>query len=237
MTTTPVPGLGRREHFDDRSRAYPIRARLTAAHFRTPRSFTWACSTVLDQGSEGSCVGHAWAHEIAARPKVHPADHALAMRIYNRAQQTDPWADTPPAEGTDVLDGAKAGVEFGYYSEYRWAFGLEEVVATIGYLGPVVLGISWYDGMFAPDARGLIAITGQVAGGHAILANGVNVRWPATLPIAQRSFANLNQDVSTVRLHNSWGAAWGVGGEAFLRLSDLQRLLSQGGEACIPTRK
>lgn len=172
----------------------------------------------LDQGTEGACVGFAWAHEIAARPWSDPNitdDYAIA--IYRWAQQNDEW----PGEnysGTSVLAGAKAVTEWlSRIKEYRWAFGLDDVRRTIGYKGPVVLGINWYEGMFRPDSTGRIQPTGSLMGGHAILAYRVDER------------------NKRIYLWNSWGQDWWEGGPwCFLTFEDLGRLLSEQGEACIP---
>ncbi len=200
-----VPGL------DPRNRDYPIRTLLGP---KPPRSYTWSCGTWLDQGSEGACVGHAWAHEAAARPVVRPADSALAFGLYRRAQQLDPW----PGEdysGTSVLAGAKAAREKGLLTEFRWAFGLDDLLSAVSRHGPVVLGVNWYEGMF-DTTNGFLSVSGRLAGGHAILATGVRLRDESVL------------------LHNSWGQGWGVNGKARIRFADLQTLLSQDGDVCVP---
>ena len=209
------PRLGRLPDFDERSRAFPIMATIEAT---TPRSYTWSCPIVLDQGSEGSCVGHAWAHEIAARPGTWQASSYLARLIYKEAQKIDPWPGET-YEGTSVLAGAKISTSLGHYREYRWAFGLQDLILALGYKGPAVLGVNWYSGFYSPDSKGIIHPTGSVVGGHAILANGVSV--PKRL----------------VRLHNSWGTGYGINGECFISFDDLGRLLSEGGEACIPVTR
>lgn len=212
--------LGRVPEFDERSRAFPIRSLLPP---RAPRSYTWSCKATLDQGTEGACVGFSWTHERIARPVVGWGDAAAARSLYHAAQGLDPWAGgaypgaDPFYEGTSVLAGAKAAQNAGHFTEYRWAFGLDDVLLTLGYRGPVVLGLDWHEDMFDPDADGLLHVSGGVAGGHAILANGVSVRR------------------RLVRLHNSWGADWGLDGEAFIGFDDLDRLLAADGEACIPT--
>jgi hypothetical protein len=215
-----VKGLGRLPQFDERSRSFPIRT-LVATY--APRSYTWSCGAVLDQGAEGSCVGHAWAHELIARPLVMASITQLfAVSVYHEAQRIDEWPGgsylgaSPRYEGTSVLAGAKVIQREGYIAEYRWAFGLDDRVLALGYKGPAVLGIDWHESMFDPDASGLLHVTGSAVGGHAILANGVS--------IAKR----------LVRLHNSWGPDWGLNGEAFISFDDLRALLGRGGEACIP---
>jgi hypothetical protein len=205
------PRLDRREQFDERSRAFPIRALVPTK----PRSYTWRCCVTLDQGREGACVGFAWAHEVSARPLELRQETSDALWFYREAQKVDEW----PGEnysGTSVLAGAKVVQREGFLTEYRWAFGLQDLVLALGYKGPAVLGIPWYEGMYEPDPKGIIRPTGRVAGGHAILANGVNVKR------------------ELVRLHNSWGPDYGLGGSAFISFGDLERLLHEDGEACIP---
>ena len=196
--------------FDERSRQFPIMAIVDRTE---PRPYTWACSVCLDQGREGACVGHAFAHEAAARPVVREADSDLAFRLYYRAQDLDgmPWT-----EGTSIIAGAKAAREAGYLNEFRWGFGLKDCLAGVSRKGPAVLGLNWYEGMFDPDKNGMLHVSGDIAGGHAILMTGVSVK---------------NR---TVTLHNSWGSDWGVNGKAKLSWDDLDRLLDEDGECCIP---
>lgn len=208
-------GLGRKPEFDPRSRNFPVRALLQAN--KPLRSYTWSCASYLDQGFEGACVGYSFTHEAAARPaKIKDVNNQIAQAIYRRAQDLDEWEGSD-YEGTSVLAGAKSAVEKGWYTGYTWGFGLEDVLRTIGYRGPVVLGINWYEGMGDVDRRtGFIQVTGGVMGGHAILANGVNIK------------------EKKVRLHNSWGPKWGWGGDCFITFEDLDRLLHEQGEACVP---
>jgi len=164
-------------------------------------------------------------------------DNDFALHVYHRAQELDSIPGTD-YEGTSVLAGAKAVAEYrndqglSYIGGYRWAFGPEDVVRTIGYKGPVVLGITWYDNMYDPDENNYIHADGPVAGGHCILANGfrfrkVDRKGPAT-------YDNLDKEKSRIRVHNSWGQDWGVNGEGFITIEDLEKLLDDG-EACIPT--
>ncbi len=208
------PRLDRVPFFDERSRSFPVRTLLQS---RKPRSYTWRITSgVLDQGREGACVGFAWAAELAARPlEVKGVTDATALNIYRRAQEIDEW----PGEaysGSSVLAGAKVVQEQRRIGEYRWCFSLEDALDALGYLGPLVLGINWHQNMYVPDAQGFIHPTGPVAGGHAILARGINVK---------QGF---------VTLRNSWGPGYGNGGDCRLSFDDLGVLLSAGGEACVP---
>lgn len=237
MTSGSANRFGRIPEFDERSKNYQIRSLLTVEQLNRPRSYTWACDTYLDQGWEGACVGFGIAHEVAARPKPIPMDFAKARAIYKRAQQLDPWPGEA-YEGTSVLAGMKAAVEFGYFQEYRWAGAgsgnsLEDLIVAVGYRGPAVLGTNWYSGMVESDSTDFIHVTGDVVGGHCYLLRGVACRWPANIPVDWRRFANLDLDKSYGKIRNSWGSQHSTS-DCFITFRDLQRLLWEAGEACIP---
>jgi len=180
----------------------------------------------LDQGAEGECVGFGWADFLAAAPKPQTlnlgsgADDEASEpeTIYRLAQQYD---GSPPDEqsGASVTGGAQAAKSLGHIVSYSWCLnGVSDVVAALRSHGPVVLGTNWLQSMFTPDASGRIHATGAVAGGHCYLAVGVDASG------------------SLIEIRNSWGAGWGVGGNAFLSTSDLGALLAASGEACVPVK-
>jgi hypothetical protein len=208
--------LDRLVHYDEQSRSYPIRTLVAS---KPLRSYTWRLPTYLDQGSEGACVGFSWSHELAARPKeVKGINNATALLVYKRARQLDEWAGEN-YDGTSVLAGAKAVQEAGYISEYRWAFSLDDALLAIGYQGPGILGAYWYEGCMQTDEKGFIKPTGEIVGGHAIVVRGINIK------------------NKTVRLANSWGKDWGVGGDCFLTFDDFAYMLKNSGEFCIPVAR
>ena len=231
-TVVDDPRLDRLVSFDERSRSYPVRTLLGAAQ---PRSYTWPLDIVLDQGSEGACVGFAVAHELRAVPaKVPVLDNADARKLYHRAQQIDEWPGgayagaSPFYEGTSVLAGIKAAQELGHLSEYRWAFNVDELATAVSRTGPAIIGINWHWDMYTPVRRDewpvphspfWIRPTGPIVGGHAILVRGFNVRADAFC------------------LHNSWGRGWGANGLAWISRTDLGNLLAANGEACIPVKR
>ena len=198
-----------RSRHDPRSRNYAIRDKLDVQ----VTSRFWTPGQVLDQGSEGACVGFGWSGELACEPVKITVSNASAFELYEEAKTLDRW----PGEdysGSSVLAGAKALMRRGQLVEYRWAFGIEDVRDAILGHGPVVLGIPWYEGMYdAPNGR--VAVSGIKVGGHCILATGYDMGW--------------------FRLRNSWGPSWGIGGDADIREHDLAYLLNDDGEACVPT--
>jgi len=167
------------------------------------------------------------AHELLARPSVVEGLDAQFARekVYWEAQKIDPWGGgsypgaSPVYEGTSVLAGMKILQKLGYIDEYRWAFGLEDLIMAVGYKGPAVIGMPWYEGMFSPMPCGHIHVFGQPMGGHAILVKGVS--------ITRKTFT----------LHNSWGPAWGNDGDAFITWDEMDRLLHERGEAVIPVKR
>lgn len=215
------PRLGRRRQDDPRSLDFPIMALLQREAYRIPRSKIWECKTVLDQGNEGSCVGHGFAHELISRPypqrRVKGPD---AVKIYKAAQDIDEWPGNNYS-GTSVLAGAKATMQLypGVMESYRWANTIQDIVATLGYYGPIVIGVNWYTGCYSADSEGLIHVSGSIAGGHCVLLNGVDV--------AKNRFL----------LTNSWGEGWGTQGKAWITFEDIDRLLHEGGDFCVPVNR
>jgi hypothetical protein len=122
-------------------------------------------------------------------------------------------------EGASMLAGAKALKNGGKISAYRWAFGIVDVLDTLSEIGPVVLGINWYSGMYQTRTDGLVNVDGNLVGGHCIVANGY---WPA-----HPKFGDV------VVWTNSWGRSYGLNGVGFIRVSDLADLLEEQGEAAI----
>jgi hypothetical protein len=211
--------LARVPEFDERSRGFSIG---TAVAAKKPRSYTWRCNEFYDQGREGACVAYALGHELVARPAEVLGtinDKWLVQKVYWEAQRNDPWAGgsypgaTPFYEGTSVLAGVKVLHKMKLFESYRWAFTFNDLILGLGHNGPAVLGLNWYEGMFATDSKGFIRPTGKILGGHAVLARGVNVS---------------NQ---TVTIRNSWGKSWGKGGDCYITFADLERLMKERGEA------
>jgi hypothetical protein len=221
------PRLGRIPQWDEQSRQFPARALLSSEQkAKGPRSYTWRVNCWLDQGAQGSCVGHGFAHELAARPQVvRGMTHDHAVDFYFSAQRIDEWEGgsypgaSPFYEGTSVLAGAKVLTSRGYYSAYHWVFSEPELAMAVGYKGPVVMGTWWYDGMFNSDENGYIRPTGRKAGGHCYLAYRIDLK---------------NDEYW---IWNSWGRDWGVNGTARLKRADMARLLAEEGEGCVPVRQ
>lgn len=217
--------LDRLIQFDEKSRLFRA---VEGIEEKPERSYSWNKTVWLDQRNEGACVGFGLAHELAARPVVigGMSDLFARERLYWEAQKIDPWeggaypSAFPFYEGTSVLAGLKVLQSLGYLDEYRWAFGEKDLALTIGYQGPAVLGIPWYEGMYEPDGDGFIHAEGELMGYHCILAPSLSLKMDA------------------YRLDNSWGLGWGINGSCWVSRSDMrEKLLPNQGEAAVLVRR
>lgn len=181
-----------------------------------------------------NCVAFALCQELASSPirYTEGIDDAYAFEMYHTVQHRDPWpgcslgprCPIQPSphtyEGTSLLAGLQELKDRGKLKEYRWAFGEEDLALSVGHLGPAVIGVAWYESMYHPHPRtNYIVPAGRKVGGHAILVAGFD-------PYKQR-----------YKLWNSWGKDYGINGWAYLSRSDMQRLLSENGEAAIPIKR
>lgn len=209
--------LGRRAQFDDRSRRFAAPALLA------PKTVLWDhLGPVLDQGSTGSCTGHATAQACNTRPTHQPRGRLLnnddARSIYSRATELDPWPGIwPPTDtGSSGLAACKAAVERGHITRYEWAFGFDHLLSALQ-SGPVMVGTWWYDSMFTTRS-GYVTAEGERVGGHEYLIVGCNLR---------------SRYVTAL---NSWGPHWGLRGRFRLPFDTMRRLLTEDGDAVQPIR-
>lgn len=212
---------------DPESKKYPIRSTLKTKTI-TKKKVIWEPGVVLDQGSEGACVGFAWTADLLARPvrpAQQPSQHVanrFAFNVYKEAQKIDEWPGED-YEGTSVLAGAKIIKERGFIKEYRWCFNIDDVRDAVISEGPVIIGIPWYEGMYRTLPGGIVKVSGKQVGGHAITIVGYD---PA-MRINGRSH-------EVFKWRNSWGSSYGVAGSGYIKYNDLRKLLAQQGEACVP---
>lgn len=224
---------------DDRSLAFPIRAAIGDQVKRRKRMWR-GHRRRLDQGREGACVGFGWTAELQARPNVvggyggtiqgYDAQQ-FARMVYREAQKIDQWAGEA-YEGTSVLAGAKVCRMFGFVPEFRWAFSIDDVIDAIVANGPVVVGIPWYDGMYSTRPSGLVDVSGSLVGGHCLTLTGYHPKIRLTAEGWRKRF-------EVVKWRNSWGRGYGFRGDGYVKVEDLEQLLSgrNRGEACVPMER
>jgi hypothetical protein len=212
--------LGRHVKFDERSKDYRV---ILDGHPVELRSKMWERHTPpLNQGKLGSCTGNAIVGLLATNPNNLDGlgddvdfSQNLAIDLYSRATELDQFSGQyPPTDtGSSVLSAMKAAKEAMLIKEYRWCFGIEDVLRTLAYVGPVAVGVNWYAGFDKPDLSGRVRITGERRGGHAFELLGIDVEKKLVWGI------------------NSWGRFWGKCGRFCISFDDLGRLLKERGEA------
>lgn len=226
-STVNDPRLDRLAQFDPRSRQYALVDILTA---RTIETRMWTIpegEPVLDQGADGACVGFGVTNELRFNPVAIPGLDARYAKesIYWEAQRRDEWPGgsypgaSPNYEGTSVLAGMQTAKSLGFYGAYHWAFNETQLAAGVSEIGPAVIGIPWYSGMFRPSREYYLRVTGSNQGGHCILVIGINTRF------------------GYYTIYNSWGPRWGNNGTARIRRNDMARLLAENGDAAIVTER
>jgi len=191
----------------------------------------WETGPTLDQGREGACVGFAWTAELMAQPskpipmpRVDVANR-YAKGVYREAQTKDIW----PGEdysGTSVLAGAKVLKERGFLESYSWCFSVEELKYAVTQLGPAVIGVNWYRGMYKTktvDEKSFVDISGKKVGGHALTIIGYD---PKVMINGKKTECFIWK--------NSWGNNYGDNGHAYITVEDLEKLAAERTELCIP---
>lgn len=218
--------MGRLYYRDVRDDDYPVAPMLSSLRSSRTQRFWHSDGWWGDQGHTPHCVAFSWAHFLHDGPLVGSIYRDVRLvdtgELYCEAQKRDPWpgdCDTPLYDGTSVRAGAKVLQEWGHIQEYRWARSADEVVQVILNQGPVIVGTWWKMDMFYPNTQGVITATGANSGGHAYVINGVNL------------------DTGFFRIKNSWGRRWGRQGHALISISDMDMLIKDYGEACVPLQK
>lgn len=227
---------GRLINFDQKHRLYNIKPVLLVAGFsmNLPQSVNWKCPIVVDQGSEGSCVGHGWVNVLASGPQSIPdMDHETAVVLYHDAQKLDPWEGgaypgaTPFYEGTTVSSGGKACMANGYIGGFCWSFEFFDFLVGVAHFSPAAIGVNWKAGMQNTDDNGFIHYDGDTMGGHCVCIDQLEIKDPY----------NINYETDYAAGPNSWGDDWGNSGRFRISLGDLEKALKDNGEACFPLAK
>jgi len=198
--------------------SYLVLWRWLKAHGKPPKPIVgdttpgWELKIQLDQGQTGHCVGFGWTGWVDAMPVEGNLQNADGHAIYYECKVID---GEPLAEnGSYVRSGALALRNRGRLAAFAFAKNTTEIDDWINTHGPVVVGTSWTNDMFNPDAKGYVKPTGGVAGGHCYL------------------MLEKVDDEDAYVFQNSWGASWGQNGRFRMKRSDFGSLLQDSGEAC-----
>lgn len=137
-------------------------------------------------------------------------NETFAWNLYTSAQKIDPWhggeyddAD-PVMAGTSLLAASKVLHRHGYITRYEWANTPTQVKSGLT-SGPGVLGCEWRTVMDLVDSSGVVEVSGERVGGHAVAITGF--------------------DGDNFTITNSWGDGWGNRGHAVISSANLKKLL------------
>lgn len=215
------PRLRRVVEHDPRSKQYPYARKATQIV-----SKRWNREVpTFNQGQVGSCTGNASTGLLGTDPYYTDLvkavlaklgvtlDESFAVKTYSAATAIDDVPGTYPPEdtGSSGLAVAKVLTSDGLISGYTHVFNFNDLLDALQH-HPVITGTNWYEGMFNPDANGIIRISGQVAGGHEYIIDEVDV------------------ERQLLGIQNSWGDEWGVKGRAYITFTDFQRLMNEDGD-------
>jgi len=105
----------------------------------------------------------------------------------------------------------------GKIRSYQHTTSLHTALALLN-TGPISIGVSWFNSMFTPDSTDTIHVDPDsgLGGGHQVCVVADDV------------------EEQRVLIRNSWGPSWGDQGHAWLSWSDLEWLLSEGGDVVQP---
>ena len=238
----PYPhALGRRVEHDPRSLSFAVGVLPRSAI----QSVWWTRRVpILDQGNLGSCVGNAITgilgtdaagrtgytnvtitQEFSIKTNgifvagTYKIDEQFAIKLYSLATAVDEFAGAyPPTDtGSSGVGGSKALQTLGLCPTYQWAFSMAALQSAL-MLGPVAIGIPWYESMFSPSADGRVRVdrSSPPVGGHELEITKMD------LTADQYWFAN------------SWGESWGRSGWGYFTYTDLSTLLAEEGDVVSP---
>jgi len=224
---TPFP-LGRTAEFDERSKNFAFGARPSRTD-PLPTAPNQVIHRVygkrLNQRDVGACTGFAGIGARNTAPNHHVGEVSLpdstGFAVYHRATELDdiPGTWQPDGWGEDTgssgLAACKAMVEMGIFTKYEWCFGLQHLLLALP-SNPVMAGTNWYEGMFSPTGKGLVQISGSIAGGHEWVVRGYSLKYQLFYCL------------------NSWGNKWGIGGEFLMSFPTMDRLLREDGDLKVP---
>jgi len=218
MSANQAPGLGRRFARDDRDH----QLRGATAETLADRTKIWPMfSRHLNQGGEGTCVGHYWRHQLTGTPRPFRNPLPSAVEIYDAACLLDPWPenDAPDRQfGTAIRAGGQALRAMGLIEAYGFAPTFAAVRTHLSHHGPGGFGTIWLRSMSErPGRDGFVRVdrSSPVDGGHAYLAYKIDLKRGA---------------LGCLQSWRDWGPFW-------LAMEDAEWLFERDGEFCAPQER
>lgn len=184
-------GLGRIEHYDDRNwrlnevlpllpkRVNFIRKVARGLGIKDKRS--WRQWMFYYQGNTPACTGFGSATKVAAAPLRPNMDVLRALnpaQWYADNQAEDRKNGRNFSEGATTLAAMEVGKRYGHWSEYRWTYNIDDVLAVLHDTDSVIMGTNWYTSQWDKDSEGIVRIKpgSPLAGGHLFTLDGYDPR-------------------------------------------------------------
>jgi hypothetical protein len=236
-----VYGKGLRAHPDDRDVMFSsaVLMPITSQDKLVDEIF-YKTGPRLNQGHTNSCTGHAGKGWLMAEPVMSAYTTSPSeWDLYGEARKLDIWEDNdcggPECDvGSSSRAVAKAMVKRQLMDYYVWLRNAQQVADWMrAGRGGVMLGIPWMNSMHYPIFRrgefktrkphtiGILPVIDDARpSGHAVYTDAYS------------------EELEAVRLVNSWGEKWSIQGKAWLKLVDLDKMLTRmGGEALTGVQK
>lgn len=175
----------------------------------------------MDQGAEGTCVGHAITNVCLAGPTPHrnfPAFETVnKAHLWARQLYFDATGDATYQEGAYPRDACQVLLDRGMVDSYWRVSSLDDIQTCLLTFGPLSVSWPWYNSMFNTnvDAHGnhwlRYDIGSGLAGYHEIALTAIDLAPDDGSP-------------PFVRLENSWGPMWAQNGTARVTIDQLKLL-------------
>jgi hypothetical protein len=180
----------------------------------------------INQGNEGTCVGHGDTNLLMAGASEHrtypefateESAHQFARKLY-----FETTGDATYKQGAYPRDACAKLLEWGLIDSYWSVPQVDDVITTLLTFGPVGLTLPWYVSMYDNQASMSkvygnwwikVNLESEHVGYHWIVATGVDLDPDDGAP-------------PWLRLENSWGSGWGFNGTGRLTVENF-RLLNQ----------
>lgn len=157
--------------------------------------------------------GQAWHAWYVSRKTWLPRSRYVPLTAYDFFKA----GEVPDTDAATIRGGAKLLVKNKLIRSYFWTQDIDVLANYLLMRGPAILGTVWLEGMMNPSYEiAEIEASGPIMGDHAYVVDGINLR------------------SGMVRIKNSWGVDWGRYGWGYLPMTDLETLLKDRGEACLP---
>ena len=178
----------------------------------------------INQGSEGTCVGHAATNVLLAGPSPHRTyaefqteelAHQFARNLYLEAS-----GDATYQQGMYPRDACAELLSDDLITSYWKVLQVEDVITALLTFGPVMIAVPWYYSMFYGDAILKKAygnywikvnLESTHVGYHCVALTGIDLDPDGGAP-------------PFVRIQNSWGSEWGANGTGRLTIESFRRL-------------